>query len=144
MPSFDPSTVLLDLDDKPLRTDTIAAGDRGTIAKEQGRITGLPEAEKPEAQLALALMAEEAREPLTVGRAIMTALTQPTKEDGELSASRKLDLMLWAIKVKTALNATPVERVEFANADMDTIKSRVNKTYLAPLVVGQVMQAITD
>lgn len=139
MPSFNPSAQILDMTDKPLRTGVIVDPvTRGAIAKRQGEIAKLPEEQRPEAQLALSIQAEEAQTVLTVGGAIISALTNPGKDD-DLTATRKLDFFEWAIKVK---KCPAGEIVEFSNEDLNTIKERVSRAYPAPLVVGQVMLAL--
>ena len=142
MPSFVPSTPILDMQGKPLKTGAIVdAATRTAFATERAKIMALPDdMEKPTMVADFEARFEGALPVLTVGETIITSLTTALKDDEGLSAATKLDLYEWAIKVKAAMAGN--EPVQFSNTEMGTIKARVNKVYPSPLVVGQVLKAI--
>lgn len=151
MPSFNPSTVLLDIDDEPMKdgkiNDPVA---RGRINAIRVRLADADEKHQPAIQEELRIAVEEAQPTLTVGSAMVGVLINPlpdaddrTRQKEEtLSGEEKADLTEMAIKIKRAMRENA--SVTFGNKDIDIIKKRVARGYSSPLVVGRVFAAIRD
>ncbi len=137
LPKFDPTTILLDMDDKPIRTGTLSGADRGALAKLHGEMLAAKPEQRPELENSLALRTEELQEVLTTGKAIITALTTGLQGDDSLAGDVKLDNYELAIRVKRSEGP-----VGLSNAEVERIKARVARTYPSAVVVGQVFAAI--
>lgn len=149
MPKFNPATIILDIDENPVKDGQIAdSAARARINALRVKLAKASEAEQPDLQEEIRLAIEEAQTPLTVGRAMLSVLTNPLpdpedktgKRQEDLSGEEKTDLMMLAIKIKQAMNDG--ESVSLSEKDMKTVKSRVSRGYPSPQVVGRVFSAI--
>lgn len=140
MPKLLPLTLINDLNGKPLRTgELVDLGDRRKITAMRAAIATASKDKVPDLELDVHEFSEEAQIKLTVGEAITKALTEGLRGDDDLSASRKLDNFMLAMKIKTATDVIVLTNVEF-----DMIKDRVTRAWPSALVVGQVMLAIKE
>jgi hypothetical protein len=153
MPSFNPNTIILDLDDEPFKDGQIKSADaRAQVNAIRAKLLAVEESEKPFIQEELHLAIKSAQPSLTVGSAIVHALTMPLPDQDDKSGQRvesldgeeKTDLLMMAIRIKKAMSNGEHAMVTFSEKEMTLIKKRVSRAYPSPLIVGRVYESIVQ
>lgn len=145
MYSFNPSAVVKDIDDKPMKFGPIEdASARNEINELRAKINKAGEdapVRVPELERQLAEMVDGYTPELTFGAVVVTAL-RATHPGEELSETTKIDHMEWAVKVRRAM--VKLESVSFDNEPWGKIRDRINRTFPSPEIAYAIKHAVTE
>ena len=151
MPTFNPSTVILTIDDEPMKGGNIIDPDiRANIKSIRVRLAAATENQQAAIQEELRLAIEDAQPVMTIGSTIITTLVNALPDPDDKTRSReetisgeeKDDLSEMAIRIKKAMKESVTAIVKFNQKEIDIIKKRVNRGYANPLIVGRIFAEI--
>lgn len=145
MYSFNPSAVMKDIDDKPMKFGPIEdAAARKEINELRAKISKAGEdapVRVPELERQLADLGQAHTPELTLGEVVVTAL-RATHPGEELSETTKIDHMEWAVKIRRAM--VKLESISFDNETWGKIKERINRTFPSPEIAYAIKHAVTE
>lgn len=152
MPKFNPTTVLLDINDKPLRFGEVDASVRGKARSLELQIAKATDERNSEQVVRLrhelADLEETGVPVATLGSVAVKALLTPLpkgddpREPETLSEAARLDHTEWAMKIRRA--ELQGEAVEFDNETWSKIWPRITKAFRSSELIWRYKQEVND
>lgn len=142
MSTFRPAKPILNPNKTPMREGEIEdVKKRAALVLLRAKLATAEPGDKPAIQEELHRATEEATPVITVGRAIVIALTTPIKGDETMSQGVKLTNWKLACAVQDALDAN--KTVDFDDTQIEAVMKRVNERFPHIGIVAQVQSELT-